>query len=46
MNKAYRIMNEKRYWHVRDGNEKDMEGILSLRELVFEEEKDKLDHGS
>ena len=31
-------------WKVRDGNEKDMEGILSLRHLVFGEvERDKLD---
>ncbi len=31
-------------WKVRDGNEKDLEGILSLRRLVFgEQEKDKLD---
>jgi GNAT superfamily N-acetyltransferase len=31
-------------WKVRDGNEKDMEGILSLRDLVFGEvERDKLD---
>jgi len=31
-------------WKVRDGNEKDMEGILSLRDLVFGDvEKDKLD---
>jgi len=31
-------------WKIRDGNEKDREEILSLRELVFrEEEKDKLD---
>ena len=33
-----------RYWKVRDGNEKDMEGILSLRRDAFgEAEKDKLD---
>jgi len=32
------------HWKVRDGNEKDMEEILSLRKLVFgEEERDKLD---
>jgi GNAT superfamily N-acetyltransferase len=32
------------HWKVRDGNEKDMEEILSLRRLVFgEEERDKLD---
>ncbi len=31
------------HWKVRDGSEKDMEEILSLRKLVFgEEEKDKL----
>ena len=31
-------------WKVRNGNEMDMEGILSLRGVVFgEEEKDKLD---
>jgi GNAT superfamily N-acetyltransferase len=31
-------------WKIRDGNERDMEEILSLRKLVFgEEEKDKLD---
>jgi GNAT superfamily N-acetyltransferase len=37
-------MDERRDWKVRDGNEKDMERILSLRKLVFgEEEKDKLD---
>ena len=31
-------------WQVRDGNEMDMGGILSLREIVFrEEERDKLD---
>ncbi len=31
-------------WQVRDGDEKDLEGILSLRRLVFGEmEKDKLD---
>jgi len=32
-----------RYWKVRDGNERDMEDILSLRAIVFKgEEKDKL----
>jgi len=32
------------HWKVRDGNQKDMEGILSLRGVAFgEEEKDKLD---
>ena len=32
------------HWKVRDGHEKDMEEILSLRKLVFgEEERDKLD---
>jgi GNAT superfamily N-acetyltransferase len=37
-------MVEKRDWKILDGNEKDMERILSLRKLVFgEEEKDKLD---
>ncbi len=37
-------MDEMRYWKVRDGNKMDMEGILSLRGVVFgEEEKDKLD---
>ncbi len=31
-------------WEVRDGNEEDMEAILSLRKLVFgDEERDKLD---
>jgi len=31
-------------WKIRDGNEEDMEGILTLRDLVFkEEERDKLD---
>jgi hypothetical protein len=38
-----RPMDEKREWQVRDGTEQDMEGILSLRRLVFGEvEKDKL----
>ena len=37
---------EKQEWKVRDGNEKDMEQILSLRKIVFGEmEKDKLDPG-
>jgi GNAT superfamily N-acetyltransferase len=37
-------MDEMGPWQVRDGNEMDMEGILSLREVVFgEEERDKLD---
>lgn len=37
-------MDEIRHWKVRDGNKMDMEGILSLRGVVFrEEEKDKLD---
>ncbi|MEW6376476.1 MAG: GNAT family N-acetyltransferase [Thermodesulfobacteriota bacterium] len=37
-------MNEMRHWKVRDGNEKDMEEILSLRRDAFGEmEKDKLD---
>jgi GNAT superfamily N-acetyltransferase len=32
------------HWQVRDGNESDKEGILSLREVVFgQEERDKLD---
>ncbi len=35
---------ETKNWHVRDGDERDLEGILSLRRLVFGEmEKDKLD---
>ena len=33
-------------WKIRDGNERDLEGILSLRRMVFGEmEKDKLDPG-
>jgi len=37
-------MDEVCSWKVRDGNEEDMEGILSLRVVAFgEEEKDKLD---
>lgn len=33
-------------WRVRDGNERDMRGILALREVVFgQEERDKLDPG-
>jgi GNAT superfamily N-acetyltransferase len=37
-------MDVKRHWKVRDGNEKDMEEILSLRRDVFGEmERDKLD---
>jgi GNAT superfamily N-acetyltransferase len=37
-------MDEMDPWKIRDGNEKDMEGILSLRDLVFGEvERDKLD---
>ena len=35
---------ERESWEVRDGNERDMEGILSLRRIVFGEmEEDKLD---
>lgn len=38
------MMDEMRHWKVRDGNEKDMEGILSLRRDAFgDAEKDKLD---
>ncbi len=38
------MMKERKEWKVREGSEKDMEGILSLREIVFrDEEKDKLD---
>jgi GNAT superfamily N-acetyltransferase len=38
------MMDEMRHWKVRDGNEKDMEGIFSLRRDAFGEvEKDKLD---
>jgi GNAT superfamily N-acetyltransferase len=38
------MMDEIRHWKVRDGNKMDMEGILSLRGVVFrQEEKDKLD---
>jgi len=37
-------MNKGHDWKVRDGNKMDMEGILSLRGVVFkEEERDKLD---
>lgn len=37
-------MDERGRWQVRDGNKKDLKGILSLRKVVFEEmEKDKLD---
>jgi GNAT superfamily N-acetyltransferase len=37
-------MKPRHHWNVRDGNEEDMEGILTLREIVFrEEERDKLD---
>jgi GNAT superfamily N-acetyltransferase len=37
-------MAKDQHWKVRDGNERDMEGILSLRDLVFKgEERDKLD---
>ena len=37
-------MDEMRHWKVRDGNEKDLKEILSLRKIVFGEmEKDKLD---
>ena len=37
-------MDEMCHWKVRDGNEKDMEEILSLRRVAFgETEKDKLD---
>jgi len=38
------MIGEMSRWKVRDGDEKDMEGILSLRGVAFgEEEKDKLD---
>jgi GNAT superfamily N-acetyltransferase len=38
------MMDEMRHWEVRDGNEKDLKEILSLRKIVFGEmEKDKLD---
>jgi GNAT superfamily N-acetyltransferase len=38
------MMDEMRHWKVRDGNERDMEGIFSLRRDAFGEvEKDKLD---
>jgi hypothetical protein len=38
------MMDEMHHWKVRDGNEKDMEEILSLRRDAFgETEKDKLD---
>jgi GNAT superfamily N-acetyltransferase len=41
--KVEKRMNKAHNWEVRDGNEKDMEGILSLRGVAFgEEEKDKL----
>ena len=37
-------MAEDRYWQVRDGDERDLEGILSLRKTVFgEQEGDKLE---
>jgi len=37
-------MTEDRYWQVRDGDERDLEGILSLRKTVFgEQEGDKLE---
>jgi len=37
-------MSDTDSWKVRDGNQSDMEGILSLRGIVFkEEERDKLD---
>jgi GNAT superfamily N-acetyltransferase len=37
-------MDEVPRWKIRDGNQEDMKGIFSLREVVFgEEEKDKLD---
>jgi GNAT superfamily N-acetyltransferase len=37
-------MYEMNRWKVRDGNQKDLRGILSLRKIVFgEQEKDKLD---
>jgi GNAT superfamily N-acetyltransferase len=37
-------MGREQHWMTREGNEKDMEGILSLRRIAFgEEEKDKLD---
>jgi len=39
-----REMEKRKNWKVRDGDEKDLEGILSLRKIVFGEmEKDKLD---
>jgi len=38
------MMDKMRHWKVRDGNERDMEGIFSLRRDAFGEvEKDKLD---
>lgn len=38
------MMGEMHHWKIRDGNEKDMEEILSLRRDAFDEtEKDKLD---
>jgi GNAT superfamily N-acetyltransferase len=37
-------MEKSQYWVVRDGSEKDLQGILSLRKVVFGEmERDKLD---
>ncbi len=37
-------LDKAHYWKVRDGNEKDMEAILSLRKIVFgKTEEDKLD---
>ncbi len=37
-------LDKRPYWKIRDGNQMDMEGILSLRGVVFrEEERDKLD---
>ncbi|HXX33448.1 MAG TPA: GNAT family N-acetyltransferase [Thermodesulfobacteriota bacterium] len=37
-------MAEDQFWHVRDGDEKDLEGILSLRKTVFGgQEEDKLE---
>jgi GNAT superfamily N-acetyltransferase len=39
-----REMEKRKTWEVRDGDEKDLEGILSLRKIVFGEmERDKLD---
>jgi GNAT superfamily N-acetyltransferase len=39
-----REMEERKSWEVRDGDEKDLDGILSLRKIVFgETERDRLD---